>query len=147
MSLQTKTAIKTLRSFHHKLALELKASEKNSSRVREALSHVEAVIAMLEPGSSMAALANSRRRNKVLTFKRGEPVRLTFQILREASEPVTVREIAERMFRLGGRDDPDERSLYHLKHAIRNVLRAHKGKTVTVSEGVWPERWAIMPTQ
>jgi hypothetical protein len=144
MSLQTKTAIKTLRKFHKKLALELKASEKNSARVRVALSHVEAVITMLEPGSPMAALANARRRNKVLTFRRGEPTKLTFQILREASEPLTVREIAERMFRIGGRADPDERSLFHLRHAVRNVLRAHKGKTVTVSEGVWPERWAII---
>jgi hypothetical protein len=48
------------------------------------------------------------------------------------------------MFRLGGRDDPDERSLYHLRHAVRNVLRAHKGKTVVVSEDIWPERWSII---
>jgi hypothetical protein len=144
MTLQTKTAIKTLRKFHKKLALGLKASEKNSARVRVALSHVEAVIAMLEPGSPMAALANARRRNRVLTFKRGEPVRLTFKILREASEPLTVREIAARMFALAGRADPDERGMYHLRHAVRNVLRAHKGKTVAVSEGVWPERWTII---
>jgi hypothetical protein len=60
----------------------LKQSEKNSDRIREAIGHIEAVIKMLEPGHAMAELANSRRRNKVLTFKRGEPTRLTFQVLR-----------------------------------------------------------------
>ena len=93
----------------------------------------------------MAELANSRRRNKVLTFKRGEPVRLTFQVLREANEPLTVREIAERMFRVVGKENPDERSRYHLRHAVRNVLRSHKGNTVTPVTGYWPERWAIIP--
>jgi hypothetical protein len=141
----TQVAIKTLRQYHASLARELKRAEKNSDRIREAIAHVEAVIAMLDPDSSMAKLANARRRNKVLTFKRGEPVKLTFQVLREANEALTVRQIADRMFRLAGRDDADERSQYHLRHAVRNVLRTHRGKTVLASEGVWPERWTIIP--
>lgn len=138
-------ATNTLRILHKRLAAELRKSEKNSDQVRELLQQIEAVLGMLDPESSMAKLAASRKRSRVMTFKRGEPVQLTFQILRAATEPLTIREISERMAKLRGKDVADERGMYHLRHAIRHILKSHRGKSVTASEGIWPERWSIIP--
>ena len=144
LKLQPATAIKTLTKLHHNLSAELRASEKNSARIRAAIGHVEAVMKLLEPSNPLIKeLVNARRRAKVLTFRRGEPVQLTFQILRAASEPLSVREISERMAKLRGKDVTDETGMYHLRHAVRHVLRNYRGKSVAVTEGVWPERWMI----
>jgi hypothetical protein len=63
----------------------------------------------------------------------------------DVGEGEATRKISERMAKLRGKDVTDKRGMYHLRHAVRHVLRKHRGKSVTVTEGVWPERWTIIP--
>lgn len=137
----TKVATQTLRNYHKKLASELRKSEENAGRLREALMHIEAVLKILEPGSSIQTLTAARKRPT--RFPRGEPTRLTLRVLRESNEPLTTKEIAERACHMDGRE-PDAKTLANMKAAVRDVVNNHRGKTITPVPDLWPRRWLIV---
>ena len=58
---------------------------------------VEAVLQMLQPGFSVAAIGAKRRNKSNPWFKRGTLFRSAVDVLRRATAPMTAREIADAL--------------------------------------------------
>jgi len=62
-----------------------------------AMIQVEAVMQMLQPGLSVAAIAAKRRNKSNPWFKRGTLFRSAVDVMRRAGTPMTAREIADAL--------------------------------------------------
>lgn len=61
-------------------------------------------------------------------------------ILRNASEPMTAREIAMQVLREVGCETPDQKMAQRTVNAVEASLRHHRGRTVEAS-GRYPMQW------
>ena len=109
----TKQATLTLQQLHAELAGKILDNEREADRLREAMAHVEAVIKMLDPSYSLLRLA-VRRRKPNAWFKRGTMFRGALDVLRRASAPLTVSEIAQKMLGAKGIKDAPRSSVENL---------------------------------
>jgi hypothetical protein len=64
-------------------------------------------------------------------------------VLRTATEPLTAREIAERMLVAAKVTDPDEDALADLAGSVLASLRNHKGKGIERTNEGAPARWRL----
>jgi hypothetical protein len=104
--------------------------------------HVEAVIKMLDPGYSLRAISVNRRQPNPW-FKRGTVYRRAVDVLRTATEPLTAREIAERVLAAAKVTNPDKDALADLAGSVLASLRNHKGKGVERTNEGSPARWRL----
>jgi hypothetical protein len=104
--------------------------------------HVEAVIKMLDPGYSLQAISVKRRKPNPW-FKRGTVYRRAVDALRTAEQPLTAREIAERVLATANIKRPDKAALADLIGTINSSLRNHDGKGVQRSNEGAPARWRL----
>ena len=107
--------------------------------------HVEAVIKMLDPTYNPLRISVKRRRPNPW-FKRGTVYRRAVDVLRTATEPMTAREIAERVLvtaNMANIKRPDKRALADLTGTVLASLRNHSGKGVQRDNEGSPARWAV----
>jgi hypothetical protein len=81
-----------------------------AQRLAGQMLHVEAVIKMLDPTFNLRRIAVKRRKPNPW-FKRGTVYRRAADVLRTATEPLTVREIAERVLAAANIEEPDKAAL------------------------------------
>jgi hypothetical protein len=72
-----------------------------------------------------------KRRQPNPWFKRGTVYRRAVDAMRTAAEPLTAREIAERVLAAANVNDPDKAALADLTGSVLASLRNHKGKGVS----------------
>jgi len=101
---------------------------------------VEAVLQMLQPGFSVAAIAAKRRNKSNPWFKRGTLFRSVVDVMRRAGTPMTAREIADVLV-AGKAPEATRKQAVDLQAAILAALRKRNGGTV-VGEGA-PARWRL----
>jgi hypothetical protein len=101
---------------------------------------VEAVLQMLQPGFSVAAIAAKRRNKSNPWFKRGTLFRSAVDVLRRAAVPMTAREIAEAMI-ADRAPQATRKQAIDLQAAVLAALRKRNGGAV-VGEGS-PSRWRL----
>src|SRR5258707_12662179 len=104
--------------------------------------HVEAVIKILDPGYSLRAISVKRRQPNPW-FKRGTVYRRAVDTLRTATEPLTAREIAERVLAAHNIKIPDKAGLADLTGSVLASLRNHKDKGVERTNEGAPARWTL----
>jgi hypothetical protein len=100
-------AIQTLERLHAELGGKILENKQEHANLAEQMRHVEAVIKMLDPGYSLRAISVKRRQPNPW-FKRGTVYRRAVDVLRTAAEPLTAREIAERVLAAAKVDKPQE---------------------------------------
>jgi hypothetical protein len=104
--------------------------------------HVEAVIKMLDPGYSLRAISVKRRQPNPW-FKRGTVYRRAVDVLRTAIEPLTAREIADRLLEAANVASPNKEAVRDLVGTINSSLRNHDGKGVQRANDGSPARWQL----
>jgi hypothetical protein len=135
-------AINTLERLHAELGGQILENKQRHGELSYQMRHVEAVIKMLDPGYSLRAISVKRRQPNPW-FKRGTVYRRAVDALRTAEQPLTAREIAERVLATANVTDPDKEAVADLTGSILASLRNHKGQGVQrVGEGV-PARWKL----
>src|SRR5712672_1650277 len=90
-------------------------------KIRTAMMQVEAVLQMLQPGFSVAAIAAKRRNKSNPWFKRGTLFRSAVDVMRRAGTPMTAREIADRM--VADKPQMSRKQAIDLQQAVCIVLR------------------------
>jgi hypothetical protein len=125
----TLRATTALEQLHAELAGKLVGGRQEVERLVEAMKHVEAVLKLLQPGYRLNAIT-VRRRQTNRWFKRGTALRHVLEVLREAEEPLTPREITKRMLKQGGVDNPDPVEFYRLSKSVQSALHSHKGDSI-----------------
>ena len=93
----SKQAIFTLKQLHAELAGKFLENRNAGVKIKMAMIQVEAVMQMLQPGLSVAAIAAKRRNKSNPWFKRGTLFRSAVDVMRRAGNPMTAREIADKM--------------------------------------------------
>jgi hypothetical protein len=129
-------AIQTLERLHAELGGKILENKQEHTNLAEQMRHVEAVIKMLDPGYSLRAISVKRRRPNPW-FKRGTVYRRAVDVLRTATEPLTAREIAERVLVTANIKTPDKAG------SILASLRNHKGKGVERANEGAPAKWRL----
>jgi hypothetical protein len=84
-----------------------------------------------------------KRRKANRWFKRGTVYRRVMDVLRTASEPMTARQISERVLANANIRNPDKRAFMALTSAINSSLRNHAGKDVQRTNEGQPAKWAL----
>ena len=137
-------AIQTRERLHAELGGKMLQNKQEHANLAEQMRHVEAVIKMLDPGYSLRAISLKRRQPNPW-FKRGTVYRRAVEVLRTATEPLTARDIVERVLS-GGQYNikrPDKAALAHLTGSILASLRNHKGNGIERTNEGAPARWRL----
>jgi hypothetical protein len=138
-----KPAIYALERLHAELSGEIITNRKRTVQLAAGIRHVEAVIRMLEPEFNLRGIAARRKNLRNPFFKRGTIFRSVQGILREATVPMTTRQIVEKLFRQRGIEKPKMADVRGMVGAVHSSLKNHQGKTVeSVGEGM-PAKWAL----
>jgi hypothetical protein len=135
-------AINTLERLHAELGGQILENKQRHGELSDQMRHVEAVIKMLDPGYSLRAISVKRRQPNPW-FKRGTVYRHAVDALRTAEQPLTAREIAERVLEAANIKDADNAALADLTGSILASLRNHKGKGIERTNEGAPARWQI----
>jgi hypothetical protein len=131
-----------LRRLHADIGGKIIDSRKNTKRLREDKRHVAAVIRMFSPEYDVKAIAARRTYKANPWFKRGTLFRSALDVMRRTAEPLTVREIVDRMLAAKGIASPRIDQIRGLQSAVLASLQNRKGKGAIVSEGA-PARWRL----
>ena len=127
---------------HAELGGKMLQNKQEHANLAEQMRHVEAVIKMLDPGYSLRAISVKRRQPNPW-FKRGTVYRRAVDVLRTATEPLTAREIAERVLATANIKRPDKAALADLIGTINSSLRNHEGKGIERANEGAPARWRL----
>src|SRR5712671_6336965 len=128
-------AMQTLERLHAELGGQMLENKEEAHRLAGQMLHVEAVIKMLDPTFNLRRIAVKRRQPNPW-FKRGMVYRRAVDVLRTATEPLTAREIAERVLAAAKVTNPKKAALADLAGSVLASLRNHKGKGIErTSEG------------
>jgi hypothetical protein len=92
--------IGALRNKRAELAGTLRQLEQQLVRQRENLAHLDATMRLFDPNIQPNDIRPKRPRVCNVWFRPGECLRLIYDELREATQPVTTRELAERLMRI-----------------------------------------------
>src|ERR1700682_4328971 len=99
-------AIQTLERLHAELGGQILENKTEALKLADQMRHVEAVIKMLDPTFNLRRIAVKRRQPNPW-FKRGTVYRRAVDVLRTATEPLTAREIAERVLAAANVTNPN----------------------------------------
>ena len=90
----SKQAIFTLSQLHAELAGKFAENRNAGVKIKAAMMQVEVVLQMLQPSFDVRSISAKRRNKSNPWFKRGTLFRSAVDVLRRASSPMTLREIA-----------------------------------------------------
>lgn len=136
-------AVDYLVRLHADLGGRIQQNKDEGVKLATAMQHVEAVIKLFDPEYNCRAISARRKRPANPWFKRGGIIRAALDVLRTATAPMTVREIARALLAAKGTADPTAKQLRTLEGGLRASLEHNAGKTVArVGEGM-PRRWQL----
>ena len=92
--------IGALRHKRAELAGMLRQLEQQLVQQRANLAHVDATMRLFDPDIRPNAIPPKQQRARNAWFRPGECLRLVYDELRKATQPVTTRELAERIMRI-----------------------------------------------
>jgi hypothetical protein len=136
-------AIQTLERLHAELGGKILENRQEHANLADQMRHVEAVIKMLDPGYSLRAISVKRRKPNPW-FKRGTVYRRAVDALRTAEQPLTAREIADRVLVAANIENPPKAAVLDLTGSILASLRNHKGKGIQRTNEGSPARWRLI---
>jgi hypothetical protein len=130
-----------LLEMHATLAGEMQKSNEHFFKIVKEMRAIESVIKMMDPDFRINRIA-VRRQQPNTWFKRGTISRVCLEVLRQAGQPLTVREIIDRALTSKGFDPNAERAA-KVKVVFHNALRNHVGKAVRVIHDGPVVRWEL----
>jgi len=104
---------------------------------RASLSHLDATMRLFDPNIDAGMLASNQQRASGTGLRHGECLRLIYDILRDVPQPLTTRELAERIMEIKAVPTTDTARRELIQKAILNSLRHAKGTIARIeSKGV-----------
>jgi hypothetical protein len=112
--------IGALRNKRAELAGTLRQLEQQLAWERTNLAHLDATMRLFDPNIRPKDIRPRQRRTHNAWFRHGECLRLIYDELREATQPVTTRELAERIMRVKAIPVADD----HRRELVQKTLLA-----------------------
>jgi hypothetical protein len=133
-----------LRRLHAEIGGKILDNRKAAKRLREDKRHVAAVIKMFSPGYDVRAIAARRTYKANPWFRRGTLFRSALDIMRAASDPLTVAQIVDRMLAAKRVASARADQIRGLQSAVLASLQNRKGKgRVRLADERIPMRWTL----
>ena len=133
-----------LRRLHADIGGRIIDNRKNAKRLLEDKRHVAAVIKMFSPGYDVKAIAARRHYQANPWFKRGTLFRSALDVMKVATEPLTVAQIIDRMLAAKGVTSAKGGQVRGMQSAVLASLQNRKGKgRVRLADDRVPMRWAL----
>jgi hypothetical protein len=110
--------IGALRNKRAELAGALRQLEQQLARERTNLAHLDATMRLFDPNVRPKDIRPRQRRAHNAWFRQGECLRLIYDELREATQPLTTRELTERIMRVKAIPAADD----HRRELVQKTL-------------------------
>jgi hypothetical protein len=131
-----------LRIKRSELAGLVKQLEQKLMKHHGDLTHVDATMRLLDPDTRPEDIRPKRLRGNVACFHRSGCLRLIYDELRDAPQPVTARVLAERIMRVKGMPTTDERRRELVQKTILGSLNQAK-ETIARTETNGVVSWQL----
>jgi hypothetical protein len=118
--------ISALQSKRAELADVLRQLEQQRMHQQANLSHLEATMRLFDPNTQLEESHPRQRRTRSVWFRQGECLRLIYDQLRDASQPVTTRVLAERIMRVKAIPTTDVRHREMIQKTLLGSLNRAK---------------------
>jgi hypothetical protein len=130
---------------HADLGGKLLQHRKEGERLSESMQHVEHVIKLFDPAYDVRQISARRRQKGNGWFRRGTIIRRALEVLKQSPQPLTAREIAQRMLADRGiaYESVGSKAMRSLTAAVQASLTNHSGTTVEQFGESFPSRWQI----
>jgi hypothetical protein len=140
---ENQLTLSALVKMHAELGGSLLDAQHRLQKLQSDMLSIEAVIRLVAPSYNMKSIAARRRYKSNQFFDRGTVIRHALDVLRGATEPMTARQITERMLAARGIADAKPKQIRDLQASVLRSLKSYEGRGVeTVGEGI-PARWAL----
>jgi hypothetical protein len=104
----------------------LRQLEQQLAQQRANLAHVDATMRLFDPDIRPNDIRPKQQRARNTWFRPGECLRLTYDELREATEPVTTRELAEQIMRVKAIPAADDQCRERVQKTLLGSLNRAK---------------------
>ena len=143
MEMSESSVISSLREKRSELTGILASLEREAAARRADLEHLDATIGLFDPDTIPVAVQPLRRRPRNDWFRPGECRRRIHDVLREATDPMTTREIVERIMAASHlpSDDPRVRELIQ-KTVLGSLNRATE--TIERTQAAGSMAWRVI---
>lgn len=135
--------IGALRHKRAELAGVLRQLEEQLVQHRANLTHVDATMRLFDPDIRPKDIRPKQPRARNAWFRQGECLRLIYDELREATQPVTTRELAERIMRLKAILPTDSQRRERIQKTLLASLNRAK-ETIARVEVAGEVRWRLI---
>ena len=124
--------IGALRNKRAELAGTLRQLEQQLARERTNLTHLDATLRLFDPNIRPQDIRPRQPRAHNTWFRQGECLRLIYDELREATQPVTTRALAERIMRVKALPTADDHSRERVQKTLLASLNRAKATIARV---------------
>ncbi len=121
---------------------ELKRSEVRSDSLSADLAHLAATIRLFKADFSPDAIHPKLPKTPSRWLPRGQTIQTAIEVLKDASRPLTARQIAEQIIERRGITDKDPKTLKAIANTIRTTLAARRGNGI-IAHDTHPKVWEI----
>jgi hypothetical protein len=118
--------IGALRNKRAELAGTLRQLEQQLERQRANLAHLDATMRLFNPDIRPNDIRPKQRRARNAWFRPGECLRLIYDELRQATQPMTTRELAERIMRVKAIPAADDQRRERIQKTLLGSLNRAK---------------------
>jgi len=132
--------VSALRNKRAEMAGTVIQLEQQLARQRADLTHLDATMRLFDPDIRPSEIRPRQRRAHSGWFRHGECLRLIYDELRDAPEPVTTRELAERIMRVKAIPAADDRRRELVQKTLLGSLNRAKqtiGRVETAGVVSW----------
>ena len=134
--------IRVLRDKRSELAGLVKGLEQELSEHRAALTHLDATMRLFDPEIRPEEIGPRQRRHCNAWFRPGECLRLIYDVLRDVPQPMTTREVVERVRELKSISVGDDRQRALIQKTVLASLNRAKD-TIERIEAAGVVRWRV----
>ncbi len=135
--------ISALHDKQEQLTAGIDRLEQQIGEYRAGLAHLEEVMRLFDPSIQPELVQPRRQTAQRMWFRPGESLRLIYDVLREAPDPMATRDIAERVMAAKGMVVADDHSRALIQKTIHASLnRARETVERVTTDGV--VRWRVI---
>src|SRR5271165_3275057 len=134
--------VSALRNKRAELAGLVGQLEKQLVQQRANLTHLDATMQLFDPDIRPQEIRPKQPRERSAWFRQGECLRLIYDELRDAAQPVTTRELAERIMRLKAMPTTDDRRRELVQKTLLGSLNRAK-ETIARIETAGVVSWRL----
>ena len=135
--------IGALRNKRAELAGVVSQLERQLSRQQADLTHLDATLRLFDPTIRLTEIRPRRQYVRNTWFRHGECLRLIYDVLREAGQPVTTRDLTERIMQIKAIPAAEARIRYLVQRTLLASLNRAKD-TITRTDAGGVVAWRLI---